>query len=956
MRRLRPKRVALWLYALGIVAAVSFHGLAVYRDYGQAIRQHETLVSTTTRALGEQMGDILRLIDAGVSSSAALAGTIGWDSPEARTTLHDFLVDWQLHSPSTYAFWVTDATGTLVVTSSFVDPPPIDLADRFAVRRQLEGEGGLVIGHQIRGRFNLSHDRPIVNVTKPVTNADGELVGVAAASLAVDYVLGIHRTLNLPAGGVVSVVAPHGGLIAHTPWNETLAEVSLAGHPLMEEWLPNDDHGVVRMTYLTDRIERISAYDRVDPYGVAVLVGIDMATVLAPWRHELWWNAASLAVVLAILTLLTAATVQSYARWERGLLLQEARQRAIAAASERLIGAATVPGLFDLLVEGIETVLARSQADVRWTRPDPHGVHRNATPETSDGGAVAIELAGNDGRVAGLIDVRRRAGETLSPEDRAVVEQLARVATTALHKLELLEDRRVALEASEASRRQLDASHAKIDTIFRSISDAVYSLDHEWRFTYLNPRACELLRGSCAELIDRSLWETVGPSAASELRPVYEDAIATGEERSTDLFYAAFGEWHAIRAFPHADGLTVYFRDVTERVRAEAELRQAHKMDAIGQLTGGVAHDFNNLLTVILGNLEMLADAPGLDASDRKAIDLAVKACEQAAHLTAQLLAFARRQPLAPRPVDVQQLVRDWDAVLARALGPGIAVELDFAPKLPAALVDPVQLQNALLNLALNARDAMAGHGRLEVEVGAVDLDRAACEELAAEMEPGTFVRIEVRDDGSGMSPEVRERAFDPFFTTKSQGRGSGLGLAMVYGFARQSGGHVALRSTPGQGTSVVLYLPAAAMPAHAAPQIVDGGALVGGEERVLLVEDEPAVLAWLERALVQLGYHVESATDAAGALSVLQRDTPVDLLLTDVGLPGGVDGLALARTAARLRPGIRVLFASGNAAAALAEGATLPPESNFLQKPVHFTELAKAIRRSLDGPTAERG
>ncbi|MFN3583094.1 response regulator [Phenylobacterium sp.] len=376
--------------------------------------------------------------------------------------------------------------------------------------------------------------------------------------------------------------------------------------------------------------------------------------------------------------------------------------------------------------------------------------------------------------------------------------------------------------------------------------------------------------------------------------------------------------------------------DATDRRSLEEQLAQARKMEAVGQLTGGVAHDFNNLLTVVLGNIDMLARRQEEEARRARRIDAIRQAAERGRDLTRQLLAFSRRQHLSPVVLDVNALIRDFAPLMRQAVGEAVTLDLDLEGEALNTHVDPTQLETALLNLAVNARDAMPEGGRLTVR----------SRRLPAEQGRG-FVSIEVRDTGVGMSPEVRERVFEPFFTTKEVGKGSGLGLSQVYGFVRQSDGEVHVESEPGAGTAFRLLLPASRGRAQARA-VERPSAAVGGKERILLVEDDATVLALTLDVLTGLGYRVTSATNAAEALEVIQSDAAIDLLFTDVVMPGGVSGVSLARTARELRPGLKVLLTSGFVGESqVLDGAEFP----LLDKPYETAVMASMLRKLLDGP-----
>ncbi|MCW5723928.1 MAG: PAS domain S-box protein [Maricaulaceae bacterium] len=387
-------------------------------------------------------------------------------------------------------------------------------------------------------------------------------------------------------------------------------------------------------------------------------------------------------------------------------------------------------------------------------------------------------------------------------------------------------------------------------------------------------------------------------------------------------------------------------RDMTEQRRAEERLRTAQKMEALGQLTGGVAHDFNNDLTVILGNAESLAAR--LDDGDlRPLAEMITAAAERGAALTSRLLSFARRQNLTPEPVDVAALAAGMTALLRRTLGEAIDIRIVAGQGLRPALADPAQLESAILNLALNARDAMPGGGNLFIELGQQTLSRGQ----DAELPPGDYVVLSVTDTGRGMPPEIARQAFEPFFTTKPQGEGSGLGLSMVFGFAQQSGGRARIDSTLGQGTTVALWLPAADA---AAPAARSGGPaagdLRGGGEKVLMVEDDDLVREHVAGELENLGYAVLAARNGREALDMLRAGAAVDLLFTDVVMPGGMNGVQLADAARALRPGLPVMFTSGYAADALTHDERAQPALLVLKKPYRRQDLAAMLRQALGG------
>jgi signal transduction histidine kinase/CheY-like chemotaxis protein len=380
--------------------------------------------------------------------------------------------------------------------------------------------------------------------------------------------------------------------------------------------------------------------------------------------------------------------------------------------------------------------------------------------------------------------------------------------------------------------------------------------------------------------------------------------------------------------------------------QANLALHQAQKLEAIGKLTGGVAHDFNNILQVIGSNLDLMGLAPGLDDVVRRRLAGSMGAVERGAKLSSQLLAFARRQPLQPVPTNVANILRDMEELMRRALGEAIDIALAIDPRVWNTMVDRNQLENVILNLAINARDAMEGSGKLTIELGNTVLedDYVAGH---ADLTAGEYVVMAVSDNGTGMSAAVIERAFEPFYTTKPEGEGTGLGLSMAYGFVKQSGGHITIYSEPGEGSTIRIYLPRSHEAEHAAA-LRTGRDAAGGSETILVVEDDAAVRLAVGDMLAGLGYTVLTAGDAQSALEMLERGVAPDLLFTDVVMPGTLRSPELARHARRLLPAIGVLFTSGYTQNAIVHAGRLDAGVELLSKPYRRSELAAKVRQVL--------
>jgi PAS domain S-box-containing protein len=397
-------------------------------------------------------------------------------------------------------------------------------------------------------------------------------------------------------------------------------------------------------------------------------------------------------------------------------------------------------------------------------------------------------------------------------------------------------------------------------------------------------------------------------------------------------------------------GAALVYHDITAARDTERLLRQAQKLDAIGKLTGGVAHDFNNMLTVITGTTETLVAGLARQPELQGVARLIDDAAERCAELIKHLLAFARKQTLQPRNVDINHAVLDIEKLLRPTLGEQIEIETILEPGSTTSHIDPSQLANSVLNMAINARDAMPDGGKLLLETRNVVLDEAYAE-ANVEVRPGPYVMLAVSDTGTGMPADIRDKVFEPFFTTKEVGKGSGLGLSMVYGFVKQSGGHIKIYSEPGHGTTIRLYLPPASAGADAA--LPAAAPIAGGSETILVVEDDPLVRNFVVAQLNGLGYRTIAAADSRAAMAVVENGEPFDLLFTDVILSGGMTGRQLADAVARHRPGLKVLYTSGYTDNSIVHHGRLDQGVLLLTKPYRKPQLAQTIRQALKGETS---
>jgi len=549
--------------------------------------------------------------------------------------------------------------------------------------------------------------------------------------------------------------------------------------------------------------------------------------------------------------------------------------------------------------------------------------------------------------LGGLVDAANqwRLGEYGRRVDIRETSEIGRVADAFNTMADALE--RHERELRDATEKAEQAA-AWLTMIFESTADCVITVDQNLRIGFFNERArAQIAEGR--ELIGMTLQETFPKVTDTDLCDLLPGAITKQRPVSVEWYDACKRVWYEINASPTSDGLAIFFRDITEHKQAlearrqtEERLHQSQKMESVGQLTGGVAHDFNNLLTVVSGNLELIEDTKDITRV-RQFAAAARRATDHGAKLTAQLLAFSRRQKLSPKLVNANQLVLGFQGLIRQAIGEQCEVRLRTGERLWPCNVDPSMLEAALLNLALNGRDAMPDGGVLEIATENVVFD-----EGAAGLPPGSYVRLSVRDTGSGMSPEVRDRVFEPFFTTKEIGKGTGLGLSMVYGFVRQSGGHATVESAPGAGTTVALYLPKAEQKVSIEAEAVRAPAMCGGSERILMVEDNEDLLEVTSAMLTTLGYQVICACNGTEAIQIVESGQAFDLLFSDIVMPNGMSGVELARKLRRRNKGVKVLLTSGHAADVL-ERHQAAGEFPIIDKPFRLSELVRRLQSILN-------
>jgi PAS domain S-box-containing protein len=713
---------------------------------------------------------------------------------------------------------------------------------------------------------------------------------------------------------------------------------------------------------------------------VALLVLLAALTVfqavnhLVAARQSRTWVDHSRQVILVAHTLF--AKVQDVESGQRGFILAAGDPRMLNAYDA---GRAAIPGLearlkslaaddpaqlarVNRLVAMIDQRVAISTRRVELVRA---GRRAEATKIGYLSGQAAM-----DGVRAALNDVMANENDRLEQRTRRAdqvasnsfivalsVSGLAILGLAGLIVSMNLTNRRLAHAMSErqAAERAQRESEARYRAVFANTADLLsvidVSPDGRFRMAEVNPAYERSTGATTLEIRGVDVRYMAPEPAATALIDHMKAVVAYGKPVFTrDRVNILGGEriWESImtpvrNAEGVIDRIVSSSRDVTEREQAQAQLRRAQRMEAVGHLTGGVAHDFNNLLQVIRGNLELLAGLVEDNEAAAARVRNALRGANRAAQLTRQLLAFARRQPLEPKVVNLGLLVGDMAEMLRRTLGGGVEVETVIAGDLWNTLADPAQVESAVLNLAINARDAMPKGGRLTVEISNAVLDDNDAKR-DAEIEPGEYVLLAVSDTGQGMDAATLGRAFEPFFTTKAEEKGTGLGLSMVYGFVKQSKGHVQIDSEPGQGATVKIYLPRSRdrAPDYVAPV---AGSMRGRSEVILVVEDDDMVRGSAVGMLRDLGYTCLHASDGAAALEIINDGAKIDLLFTDVIMPGAVKSWDLASQAQRLRPGLPVLFTSGYTKDAIVHHGRLDEGVQLLSKPYSRDDLARKIR-----------
>ncbi len=908
-----------------------------------------------------------------------------------------------------YQFFVIDPQGKVLHGSFDLPPEGLDLAITARSKAVSEIErSGLFVSSPFIANYGPAKGQRVFVMIRSLQKTDGTLAGYIQATYSIDWLESFMRALKVGERGAVGLLHIDGTIMARVPDSDTYFGRSYAGSSFANIVVSNPAAGIVETAPTPDRGARYTAYRQVPGTPIIAYVVGDMDDILAPWWRGVVIQAIGL-ITFAVILLIAAVTVRTGIKREARIQSDYAeRLEHLATAFADVFAIRNRDVLLKRATELARNLIPSHQAVISFNRsgdfaqsihiaslsdkyaawkeyaetPNGSGIYRIVT-ETNQvmrmtqaeleshpawqsfgvagdrhppmRGWLAAPLRGAEGKNFGLIQLSDRIEGEYDAADEAIVIQIANVISIALDSLRLTDE---AME-SAAETAQINS---KIAGIITSMSDGVAVLSQDWKYTFINDRFTEITGLTKAETLGRTFW-----SVLSE-RPKFSEGIQANngylqrcmetrtpvEFEDSILTSAGISRKIEVCAFPTDSGLTVYIRDVTARRDAEDRLRQAQKMDAVGQLTGGVAHDFNNLLTVIIGNADILSELlEGDTGPAQRSANLIMGAARRASDLIKRLLAFARRQPLAPRTTKIGELVSEMESLLRRTLNENIDMEVVQAADLWSANVDPVQLENSLLNLVINARDAMPEGGKLTLEVSNADLNDDYAQQ--ADIPSGQYVLLALTDTGTGMPASVLAKAFDPFFTTKEPGRGTGLGLSMVFGYVKQSGGHVRIYSEVGIGTTVKIFLPRGKDDVIAAK--VDGTvkAAPKGTEKVLMVEDEDMVREFVAATLEDLGYTVTACNGAAEALAALDDGLQPDILLTDVVLAGMMNGKQLADSVKQRMPDIAILYMSGYTEDAIVHQGRLDPGIQLISKPFRRQQLAEKLRKVIERRSSQK-
>ena len=970
------RNAILGLTLLVVVLLLAGYASTTWNGYHGALDDAGISTANLATVLDEHAQRTLRLVEVTVESLADTLNSAIETGPLNPDQITPILMNRKRITKDLFNIFLIDADGRSL-TDAFGSRTPIDLNERSYVKFHREsGRSGI---HVSEPAVSVAGRGRIVVVSHRLFNIDGSFAGVIGASVSAEYFQDFYRSVDVGPRGVVALGTREGAIVARTPVSEALLRGEAQPNPTLAEAVAaGRTSGTLDYVNRFDGVRRLTSFRTVAGSPYIVSVGRAHGDFLAPWWRDLWrYGIATLVLV--------AAAVGSC--WS---LLRQMAARGMADGARRAGERAAVAAVRKLAAqehevrERLETILNRMPLGCILCDASLKLTYMNATAERIFGcriedvkglspletGFVVADPVAAEARHESL---RRgtisgyTVAQTVTLKDRTITCEWTNTALKGsdgsfggiLAMVQDVTERSRAEEEIVRAQALEQATGRRLEMILNRMPLGCIVTDSELRYTYWNPSAEQILGHRFADVnglravdIGTNLDD---PAVVAARQARYR--IGDADELITTSNLTKDGrrikcEWYTtpmIGTDGAFQGVIALFQDATERSHAEEALRQAQKMEALGQLTGGVAHDFNNLLTVIMANIELVEPSCGDRPDEAESLQAALSAAIRAGELTRQLLAFSRRQTLEPRIVQINDLVREMMRLLSRTIGESVETVVETSPDAWLVRVDPTQLESALANLVVNARDAMSGGGRVVIETANAPLDEAYAAQHA-EVTAGDYVVLSVSDTGSGMSPEVAARVFEPFFTTKEVGKGTGLGLSMVFGFVKQSGGHIKVYSELGIGTAIRLYLPRAIDgDAAAEPATVETPAPARAGETILLVEDDDAVRETVMRHFLRFGYQVLDARNGSVALAILDRGDRVDLLFTDMVMPGGMNGAELAIRARERRPGLKVLFTSGYTAPALASQMLQVDSAAILSKPYRIADLAREVRTLLD-------
>jgi len=939
------RRLIVWLPLAYILVSGGILALLLLMLRMEAIGSGERLGESHTRLIEEQTTRTIQAVDQTLQLARARLTGPGATSPANDPAMHEALRALVASRPFIRTLSVLNAAGREIHTSD-QRVAGVDASDRAYFKLHAEHpDVEFEIGAPLRGRAAVA--KPFIPVSRPWRRANGDFAGVIVASIEPRYFADVWAVDETGDGNTVALFRRDGVMLMRSPYIETVLGKSFADDPLFAKLLPASPSDKYLNTSTVDGRVRLLTYRTFSTYPTLVIAaGQTLDHVLAAWHRYLAITISGWVAASGALGGLAAWLMREWKRRQEG-------ERKLETA--HLVNQRVFETSVDLIL------VADSQGNIIQVSPSASAI-LGYRPDEMIGHSAReflhapdLEATRNEMRAA-------RRGGTMRSFQCRYEHKNGKVIALAWAGVWSESDRQyffIGRDMTEGNKAQADLREAK--EMFAAIIDASPEA-----ILCLDPHRNVLIWNRAAERI-------FGYTAAETLNQPYKLVPRGGEDEYSDLVERAMrGERlrdiHVVRT--RKDGVkrqvsfscaplygadrkvraVIYaLQDVTERNTIEQQLRQSQKLEAVGQLTGGLAHDFNNLLGVIIGNLDLVIETADPKKQETQFLKSALEGSMRGADLVRRLMLFSRRQPLNPSVFSVNQAIEEFTPLLRRALGESIELQTQLDETASRISTDKHQLENALMNLCVNARDAMPSGGVIRVETANVAVD-AASAPLYPDIAPGKYVMVAVTDNGTGITPEDLQKVFEPFFTTKSEGKGTGLGLSMVYGFMRESSGTAKIYSEPGHGTTVRLYFPQTEADITVETETDAAAALPTGDEMVLVVEDRVDVRAVAVAVLERLGYRVLEADTVAAALAVLNSGAKIDLVFSDIVMPGGLSGLDLAQDIRKRGLKMPILLTSGYASPQVLREQAQKLGLPLIGKPYRVADLAARVRAVLDG------